>query len=562
MASSRAEAKPKAAIYRSNCPPTNYPTNVSLSQFLVETNPEQIQDNKVTLEDNWTRKRVTYGGIREAASKGAWGLRRTLDFQRGDVAAILCPNAVDWMVFAHSALWAGGIVGAINHLASAPELVHYLQVCSPKVVAVYRDLLPVLLEALSLMKLRRDKYPKIVSLCGRAADLPLFPDDISGSAAHEAVPPLDLTNEDSRKVPAVILFSSGTTGNPKGAYLSHHGIISHLLATRIADPDVYNGEQREVFFPPLCHLYGFNVVAIASVWLGNYTLLMKTYTFEEFIQRSSEIRCTWMHVLPPVAVRLAKSPLTQSLDLQSLRTIICSGSPLGEDLVAVLRRRAPEVVITQKYGSTEATVTFLKRSVANSRGASIGKLYPDMEARVVDDDMLDVEPGKVGELLVRGSSVFMGYKDNPTATREAFHDGWVRTGDLVRCDEEGYFYITGRKKELIKYKGFQVAPTELEEILTSHPLVQEAGVTAHYDEAQATEVPNAYITLADGTRGRQDAKVLAAEIRAYVDGKVAPYKRLRGGVVFLDTMPKTNSGKILRRLLSKAKRISTSESKL
>lgn len=173
------------------------------------------------------------------------------------------------------------------------------------------------------------------------------------------------------------------------------------------------------------------------------------------------------------------------------------------------------------------------------------------ELRLVDDSFGDVPQGQEGEIIVRAPKVgFIGYKDQPEATAAAFRDGWYLTGDLGTMDKDGYLYITGRKKELIKYKGLQIAPVELESILASHPAVKEAGVGPIYDSEHATEVPVGYVTLQEEARSWKQDAVLIEELRRRVDEKVANHKKLRGGVIVLDEMPKTGSGKILRRLLA------------
>jgi acyl-coenzyme A synthetase/AMP-(fatty) acid ligase len=203
------------------------------------------------------------------------------------------------------------------------------------------------------------------------------------------------------------------------------------------------------------------------------------------------------------------------------------------------------------YGMTEATVTLL-RETRRDKGASVGRPSAGVSIRIVDNDLNDVPPGTDGECLVRGPSVFLEYKDNPEATAEAkTSDGWLRTGDVVRADEEGYFYFVGRKKELIKFRGNQISPAELEAVLLLHESVAEAGVSGVYDSILDTEIAVGFVTLIESvSKDKQTRQASLLEIEAFVNERVAPYKKFRRPLIHLDALPKTSSGKVMRRQLT------------
>ncbi|KAM0327088.1 hypothetical protein ACHAQA_006215 [Verticillium albo-atrum] len=235
--------------------------------------------------------------------------------------------------------------------------------------------------------------------------------------------------------------------------------------------------MREAFFPAFAHIYGIVSGVLVPAWIGSYVQPMKKFEYLPYLSRASELKANILRLVPAAAVRMTKDPDVKKLDLSSVHTIMCSGAPLSDETVKALQNiLSPEANILNGYGMSEATLTLLRNTRGNKKSASVGKPAAGMELRVVDENYKDVPVGTDGECLVRGPCVFMEYKSNQAETEEAFRDGWLCTGDVVHVDEEGYFWLTGRKKELIKYKGNQIAPAELEAVLLSHPDVLDAGV--------------------------------------------------------------------------------------
>lgn len=239
-------------------------------------------------------------------------------------------------------------------------------------------------------------------------------------------------------------------------------------------------------------------------------------------------------------------PIVDKYDLSSMKYLLSGAAPLGPDMQERLAKRL-NCYVTQAYGMTESSPTSHYCPYDAVRAGSCGKSLPNVECRIVDPVTMKDMPniGDEGELWMKGPIIMKGYLNRPDATRDTLvEDGWLRTGDIAKVDEDGYYYITDRIKELIKYKGFQVPPAELEAVLLSHPQVLDAGVVGWYDDSQGTELPIGYVVV----KGKQSDK-LSEEIIAFVQGKVANHKRLRGGIVFVDAVPKSPSGKILRRIL-------------
>lgn len=297
----------------------------------------------------------------------------------------------------------------------------------------------------------------------------------------------------------------------------------------------------------------------ATLFTGYHLIVMQKFEIEKWCANVQNYRITFSYVVPPVVLLLTKHPVVDNYDLSSLRMMNSSGAPLTRGLVEATYKRI-QIGIKQGYGLTEASPTSHSQAWEDWHSAigSVGKLLPNMEAKYMsmpedDSEPYEVEVGEVGELFLRGPNVFMGYHNNPQATAHALSaDGWLRTGDVGYQDNYGHFYITDRVKELIKYNGFQVAPAELEGILVNNDAVADVAVVGITSQAHGTEVPLAFIVRSEKSKSsRVSAKQEALDIAQWLEDKVAYYKRLRGGVWFVDVIPKSASGKILRRMLQK-----------
>ncbi|OCK80965.1 acyl-CoA synthetases/AMP-acid ligases II [Lepidopterella palustris CBS 459.81] len=530
-------------VYESIFAPINVPQGLSISQFLVQYNPDDTPADKVIVEDFEGGRTVTYGGLREEAATGAAGLTATLGLGPGDVVAIYATNSVDYVVLAHSVLWFGGIVAGINPLASTHDLVHYIGSCEPKVIFADPSLRSRMDEAVSKYK-SPNLQPVVVDLGGSSAKS--FPSFFEHRHhGHPPMPPFDLTGKNSREHVSAILFSSGTSGKPKAVQWSHSSMIAQLLSSRAAQPELQNGGVREVFYAPFAHMFGLLGAVICPAYLGSYVLAMKRFEYRAYIEGCARIKATVMKMVPPTALAISKDPEIRKYDMSSVDYILCAGATLQVEVVHRLQELMKGCYITQGYGLSEAAVSGLKPSRSADKSGSVGRLFPSNRLRIVDDNLNDVPQGEPGEALIKGPTVFMSYKGNPEATAETFHNGWLRTGDVVAMDTDGFLWFHDRKKEMIKYKGNQVAPAELEDILSSHPDVLEAAVCGVFDASQQTEIPVGYVHLKDSIPEKQRQQVCEG-IRKWVDGIVSPTKKLRGGVFYLPAIPKNPTGKVMR----------------
>ncbi|KAF1962883.1 4-coumarate-CoA ligase-like protein [Byssothecium circinans] len=345
---------------------------------------------------------------------------------------------------------------------------------------------------------------------------------------------------------AILIYSSGTTGLPKGIKLSHLNLVTEavipgdMFKSWIVT-DRPNFEYRTLAHLPLAHIAGIQGYLINPFYRGGVTYWMPRFDFAQFLTYNKKYRITFFFSVPPIYLLIAKMPQVTD-QFASLEVAVSGAAPLGKDLqhAASAKLGGPDCFISQTWGMSETcgSATIMPFGMTDGTG-SVSPLIPNILARIVDDDGKDVEPGKPGEVLVKGPIVFNGYYKNDAATAESFTGSWFHTGDIAEF-RNGLLYIVDRKKELIKYKGLQVAPAELEALLLSQEHILDAAVIGVLTEDGTNEVPRAYV-VADRK------KISEEEIKEFVKRNVAGYKQLRGGVVFLDAIPKSPSGKILRK---------------
>lgn len=267
-------------------------------------------------------------------------------------------------------------------------------------------------------------------------------------------------------------------------------MIGHLLGPRSGSYETIGHHTIEVFYPPLAHMFGIVGAVFPGAYNGSHTVLMRQFDYRKWISACARIRATSLKSVPSIAVMITKDPevLSGKLDLTSVQYLLCAGAALQQEVVASLQQLLQGVSIVQGFGMSETALSFLRPHRSVEKRGSVGKPFPSVKLRIVDDQYRDVPRGTPGQALVKGPTVFMGYRDNEAATKESFRDGWLCTGDVIAIDEDNFLWFKDRKKEMIKYKGNQVAPAELEDLLNSHPDVAEAGVCAAWDKENQTEV--------------------------------------------------------------------------
>jgi acyl-CoA synthetase (AMP-forming)/AMP-acid ligase II len=355
--------------------------------------------------------------------------------------------------------------------------------------------------------------------------------------------------EGSQKSIAALPYSSGTTGLPKGVMLSHHNLVANVYQVLGPNAAQLRTDDIMLCFLPLYHIYGLTVALTLSLTLGSTLVLMPRFDMQKLSALLSQEGVTMMPVVPPAINAMCQAVEAGIFPKEhKVRWIKSGAAPLAPELARRLTALTG-ITVNQGYGMTEASpvthVGFCQPPEMN-RPASIGQPLALTECRIVDVNGNEVAAGEAGELVMRGPQIMLGYWKEPQATATALRDGWYFSGDVVRRDDDGFFYVLDRSKEMIKYKGFPVAPAEVEAVLLEHPAVRDCGVVAKPDAA-AGEIPCAFVVLRDGY-GSSDA--LDQELRNFVAERLSRHKQPRE-IHFVDAVPRTPSGKILRRELRK-----------
>jgi acyl-CoA synthetase (AMP-forming)/AMP-acid ligase II len=502
---------------------------------------EHAQDRaaKPALIDGPTGRTLTYGELASGIRSLAAGLAAR-GFAKGDVLAIFMPNVPEYAIAFHGAASAGGKCTTANPLYTANELGHQLEDSGAKLLLTVPPFLDAALEAAENAGLA----PEDVFVVGEAGDglkgatpFAELLGDPAEAPAVEIDPESDL---------AVLPYSSGTTGLPKGVMLSHRNLVSNLSQVQVCFPIAE--DDTLIACLPFFHIYGMTVIMNQGLRSGATLVTMPRFDLDQFLDLIEQHNVTRAYVVPPIALALAKHPAIDGRDLSSVQIIMSGAAPLGAELAERMAERIDCAVI-QGYGLTETSpVTHLIRPSGENRPGTVGQSLPNTECRLVDPESgKDVAEGERGELWIRGPQVMRGYLNNEEATANTVDsEGWLHTGDVAVRDADGFYAIVDRLKELIKYKGFQVAPAELEALIITHPQVQDVAVIGVADE-EAGELPKAIIVPAE------DGEFDAEELMDWVAGQVSPQKKVRL-VEEIDEIPKSPSGKILRRVLVERER--------
>ncbi|MGH2951891.1 MAG: AMP-binding protein [Solirubrobacterales bacterium] len=506
---------------------------VNVTSFVLEGAAER--GSKPALIDGPSGRELSYAALADSVRALAAGLAAR-GFGRGDVLAVYMPNLPEYAIAFHGAASAGGMCTTVNPLYTANELAHQLTDSGARLLLTVPPFLDAAREAADAAGVDE------VFVAGEAEGATPFAEllgDPGGAPAGE-IDPQGL---------AVLPYSSGTTGLPKGVMLTHANLVSNLCQVQQAFPIA--AEDTLIGVLPFFHIYGMTVIMNQGLRAGATIVTMPRFDLEQLLDLLERHAVTRAYVVPPIALALAKHPAVEGRDLSALETIMSGAAPLGGELSERVASRIGCTVI-QGYGLTETSpVTHVIRPDGENVPGSIGRPLSRTECRIVDPESGgEVAEGERGELWIRGPQVMSGYLNNDEATAATLDaDGWLHTGDIAVVDGDGFFEIVDRLKELIKYKGYQVAPAELEALLITHPAVGDVAVIGVADE-EAGELPKAFVVAAGD-------ELDPGELMAWVAERVAPQKRVRM-VEEVEEIPKSPSGKILRRVLVERERAAAS----
>ncbi|CDO54028.1 hypothetical protein DV495_001405 [Geotrichum candidum] len=521
----------RAALFKGN-----------IAQFMLNSfaNNTASADKPIYIDALDSTKVITKRNITENLKKIAYILKTRYDIKEGDAVCLMLTNSIYLPILHLGILAAGGVVSPANIMYLPNELHHQLYLSGARVIITQSEFIETARQGAAYTDPEAVNIEHILTL-----------EDLWKEATNstESLEPIVYPGDSNKDKYAYYCFSSGTSGKPKGVLTTHANIISNVTQQVISTGDnIYKPGNVFGAVLPMSHIYGLSTFIYTLPVLGNSIVVFEKFDFQQVLEKISEHGISVLHIVPPMAVLFAKSPLLAEYPLvrKYIKGIMSGAAPLSKSLGSQLIERL-DCQIWQAYGLTETSPInhFPTYDLAGYDVESVGWLMPGLEGRLVDENGQDVHGfNERGELWLRGPNIMRGYIKNAEATAETFSaDGqWLRTGDVAIVNETGQWFIVDRFKELIKSKGHQVAPAELESILLSNPDVVDAAVTGIHMPEEGTELPRAFVVL-------RNATVDPLVVKRWFDSKVARHKKLWGGLVVIDVVPKSSAGKIQRRIL-------------
>ncbi|KAF2822939.1 acetyl-CoA synthetase-like protein [Ophiobolus disseminans] len=559
--------------------PFDPPETITVHDFLLDENygrhPLGYSHNPFTC--GLTGKTYTALEVRERVDWLARGLAQELGFQPNTgtewdkVIAVFSVNTIDTLPLAWATHRLGGLQSPANAAYSAAELEYQLKNCGAKALFTCIPLLETARAAAKKTGIPDNRIyildvPEQVTGGKRAPKgMKTVDDFINEGKKLDRLEPLNWAPGDGAKKTAFLCYSSGTSGLPKGVMISHRNVIANTMQIGTFEKPyrdtIINDLRNQTDYIeyalgllPMSHIYGLVVICHANIYRGDGVIVLPKFEFASTLQAIQDYKISTLFLVPPIIILMTKNPqLLAKYDLSSVWSVFTGAAPLGKETAEDLNKIFPAWKIRQGYGLTETCTVVTSTSPTDIWFGSSGSILPGIECKLVTVEGAEITGyDQPGELLVKSPAVVLGYLNNDKANTETFQDGYMRTGDeaVVRKSPEGieHVFITDRIKELIKVKGHQVAPAELEAHLLTHPAVADCAVIQVPDDA-AGEIPKAFVVKSSSVGVEENDRVVAREIAKHVEKHKARYKWLAGGVEFIDEIPKSPSGKILRRFL-------------
>nr|ABR18186.1 unknown [Picea sitchensis] len=527
-------------IFRSLRPPLKLPKDENANMVSFMFRDSSSYAHRLALADADSGEKLSFREFKDKVSIVGSGLSQ-LGLRKGDVVLLFSPNSIYFPVCFFGIVSIGAVATTVNPLYTTMEISKQIQDSKLKLIVTVPELwdkvkdlgLPTI-----MMGMNGDSKSASSSIISFS--------DVFTMGVQKSPPEVIIKQTDT----AALFYSSGTTGINKAVVLTHKNFMAAALM--MTSDQELKGERHLTFLCllPMFHIYGLGFVTYGQLQRGNAVVSMGKYTFVRMLEVIQEYKITNLPLVPPIAISITKENIVKRYDLSSLKEVITAAAPLGKDIMQECANKIPQAIMTQGYGLTEscgiATIIFPKER--NGHFGSAGTLVPGLEAKIVNlETGRPLPPNQRGEVWLRGPNIMTGYFNNPNATKMTLDkEGWLHTGDMGYFDDKGGLFIVDRIKELIKYKGFQVAPAELEGLLLTHPQIVDAGVIP-FPDLNAGEVPIAYVVCTPGS------SLTEKNFMDYVAKQVAPFKRLHR-INFVDSIPRSSSGKILRReLIAKTK---------
>ncbi|KAK4726092.1 hypothetical protein R3W88_031009 [Solanum pinnatisectum] len=528
---------PANSTFYSKRKPIPFPANESLDVTTFISS--RAHSGKIAFIDATTGRKLTFSDVWNAVESLATSLSVDMSIRKGDVILLLSPNSIFFPIICLAVMSLGAIITTTNPLNTNNEIAKQIKDSNPVLAFTIPQLLPKLTGS-NLPVILIDGVNSSNSHLKIVGDLQkMIQRKPSESRLKERVTQNDI---------ATLLYSSGTTGASKGVVSSHKNLIA-MVQTIVGRFNLDEGVQTFICTVPMFHIYGLAAFAAGLLASGSTVVVLSKFEMDEMLSSIHKYKATSLPLVPPILVALVNNAdlIKKKYDLSSLASVLSGGAPLSKEVIEGFVEKYPSVRILQGYGLTESTgIGASTDSLEESRRyGTAGMLSPSMEGKIVDPESGKALPvNKTGELWLRGPTITKGYFSNEEATASTLDsDGWLRTGDLCYIDEDGFIFVVDRLKELIKYKGYQVPPAELEALLLTHPEISDAAVIPFPDK-EVGQFPMAYVVRKTGSTISESA------VMDFIAKQVAPYKRIRR-VAFVASIPKNPSGKILRKDLIK-----------
>ncbi|CAL9218547.1 unnamed protein product [Arabidopsis halleri] len=528
-------------IFRSKLPDIYIPNHLSLHDYIFQNISEFA--TKPCLINGPTGHVYTYSDVHVISRRIAAGFHK-LGVNQNDVVMLLLPNCPEFVLSFLAASFRGAIATAANPFFTPAEIAKQAKASNTKLIITesrYVDKIKPLQndDGVVIICIDDNESVPIPEGCLRFTELTQ-----STTESSDVIDSVEISPDDVVALP----YSSGTTGLPKGVMLTHKGLVTSVAQQVDGEnPNLYfHSDDVILCVLPMFHIYALNSIMLCGLRVGAAILIMPKFEINLLLELIQRCKVTVAPMVPPIVLAIAKSPETEKYDLSSIRVVKSGAAPLGKELEDAVSAKFPNAKLGQGYGMTEAgpvlamSLGFAKEPFPVKSGAC-GTVVRNAEMKIVDPDTGDsLSRNQPGEICIRGHQIMKGYLNNPAATAETIDkDGWLHTGDIGLIDDDDELFIVDRLKELIKYKGFQVAPAELEALLIGHPDITDVAVVAMKEEA-AGEVPVAFVVKS------KDSELSEDDVKQFVSKQVVFYKRINK-VFFTESIPKAPSGKILRK---------------